>query len=281
MQLQNFINQLNSLTALSGRWLTEFHAQSLQQTAFGDSSSYLLLGEAKRIRPALALATAELLEVPVSQMRSTALALECLHAASLVHDDLPALDNAATRRGKASAHVKFGDGPALLLGDYLISRALEVVSGDDDLPLSSRTDVVKILSHAFSSLCEGQLLELNFQGRKPSVSELEECYLKKTGALFQAAMLAPLCFVDVHKREGVGENLSKYGLELGLVFQLTDDLLDHHSANGSDYLSLFGRAATKERIDVAVAHAREALGALGFENSFLSELLANISRRKI
>ncbi len=189
---------------------------------------YAVLGGGKRIRALLCYAAGEVSGAPAAVLDSAALALECIHAYSLVHDDMPAMDNDTLRRGKPTVHVKFGEATALLAGDALQCRAFESLAGAG-ASAEVTLELLKTLSQAsgVNGMCGGQAYDLAMVGQKPGLDELREMQALKTGALISAAVL-----MGAQSGNWFGLNtqtraaLGKYAGELGVAFQVVDDILD-------------------------------------------------------
>lgn len=252
---------------------------------------YMLQSSGKRVRPVLTLAVGDLLGVGRELLRPFCLAVEYLHTASLIHDDLPALDNDDMRRGRPTCHRAFDEAKALLAGDLLITHAFELLAeGPVDLPPAAVKALVRLLGRMSVALCEGQVLDLAAV-RPATGSEsaavlepdaIESIYRKKTGALFESCFLAPLSFLPDARQAATADPLRSLAVAFGLLFQLTDDLLDAppgQTPQGGElsYTARFGRAQTEQRADqlvhtignqlrvldaVANEHARDFLHAL-------------------
>ena len=171
----------------------------------------------KRIRPMLSMLFALDLGFDPKALVSQAVALELLHCSSLVHDDLPALDNDDERRGRPSCHKAFGEAAAILAGDAMIALALEC-AGKGELRPELLLRSVRLLSKSFKDVCRGQLLDME------KVSDLDKVQGLKTGALFQAALLLPCIAIDLHMFPL--KSVEKFSSEYGRFFQLADDIID-------------------------------------------------------
>jgi farnesyl diphosphate synthase len=239
---------------------------------------YAALGGGKRVRPLLAYAAAEVAggaaeaERPSAAADSVALAVEFVHVYSLIHDDLPCMDDDVLRRGKPTVHVAFDEATAMLAGDALQAEAFRVLA-DAPLPAELRAQLTSMLAHAASTcgMCGGQAIDLAAVGRRLTLDELEQMHRMKTGALLAAAvrMGAAACRADA----GTAAAVAAYGGALGLAFQIVDDVLDVEGTaeslgktagkdareNKPTYVSVMGLAAAKAR--AAQLH-REALDAL-------------------
>ena len=193
----------------------------------GQAMRYAVLGAGKRLRPLLVLAACEAVGGPLAQALRAACAVELIHAYSLVHDDMPCMDNDVLRRGKPTVHVQFGQAQALLAGDALQALAFELLVPDDAaLPASVQVQWCRLLAAAAGSqgMAGGQAIDLASVGQPLSEAQLRHMHRLKTGALLQCSvdMGAACGTVDATARAA----LSQYGSALGLAFQVVDDILD-------------------------------------------------------
>jgi len=197
------------------------------ETALQQASSYVSAGGGKRLRALLAFSVAYDLsrdpEVAVRRVLSPAVSLELLHAASLVHDDLPALDNDDERRGRPSCHKAFNEATAILTGDALVGAALMLVTTDKDLASDNQARVTRILSRAWWDLCLGQQLDVDLKFNNKSANR-DQMIALKTGALFGAAVGCGAICAGV--REGILDQYIAWGIKVGECFQALDDLDD-------------------------------------------------------
>jgi len=251
-----------------------------------DAIRYSLLGEAKRMRPVLCMSTAEALGLPAETVRGFSLALELLHTSSLIHDDLPALDDDEFRRGKPSCHKKFGEAAAILTGDQLLVDAFSSLARYAPASSSALKDWPLLFAEAGQALCRGQVLDLilarkiALRSAEDSQADLENICRQKTAALFRAAVLAPLSCIA-----GSGElfaALEAYGGELGLLFQISDDLLDETHAKAlptNSYVERYGREQAGRLADDCVKRGEKALACGGASFWFLRELLSVVRAR--
>ena len=212
-----------------------------------ESMSYSLLDGGKRIRPQLLLLICEMLGGSEDTAMPFACALEMIHCYSLIHDDLPAMDDDTVRRGKPSSHVQFGEGNAILAGDALLTKAGLLLVSQEGYDNAKRA----IFEGAYA-MVSGQSEDLNLTDR--SAETLERIHLNKTGALFCAACKVGAYLSDPAK----AESMRLFGETLGLLFQMTDDLLDEEKdrlENKLTYVSLYGREETKTLIEAAYERA--------------------------
>ena len=258
-----------------------------------DAMRYAMLGGGKRVRPLLCHATGEMFGAPNAALNAAACAVELIHGYSLVHDDLPSMDNDVLRRGKPTCHVKYGEAMALLAGDALQSLAFSALC-EAELQIAA----VRLLADASGSLgmAGGQGIDLDAVGQSLSLAQLENMHRMKTGALIHAAvLLGALC----GKGDGKADNddlarLSDFAATIGLLFQVTDDILDAEASteklgktagkdaqhNKPTFVSLLGLAAAKQRAAELDSHAQESLGHFGDRANRLRALTHYIARRE-
>ncbi|SFN92390.1 (2E,6E)-farnesyl diphosphate synthase [Xenorhabdus japonica] len=182
----------------------------------------------KRLRPFLVYSVGEMFGLPKKSLDAAALALECIHAYSLIHDDLPAMDNDDLRRGQPTCHIKFGESQAILAGDALQSLAFEILAKYDmpNVALSDRLAMVAELANAsgFAGMCGGQSLDLEAEGKQIDLALLEQIHRHKTGALIRAAVRLGAYSAGQRGREAL-LLLEQYAQSIGLAFQVHDDIL--------------------------------------------------------
>jgi geranylgeranyl pyrophosphate synthase len=275
------------LADLFESWLRELPVA--EPGSLADIAAYTLFLPGKRLRPVLALASGELLGIELSRLRPLALALEYLHVYSLIHDDLPALDNDALRRGMPTAHIKFGEAEAVLAGDWLHAQVFSTLALAEDFGDEAGRAISGLISRVSAELCEGQLMDLRASELSDSTAALElleRRHLLKTGALIRAAVSAPALLLSRDEQDGVYTALDTYGKHLGLLFQITDDILDVCSSTSktgkptaSDerqgtptYVSVYGVARAKELAAACASDAQSAIQQFGKQAEFLQLL---------
>jgi len=187
---------------------------------------YSLFAGGKRIRPVLVLAAAEAVGFEASAALNTACAFECLHTYSLIHDDLPAIDNDDLRRGRPTCHKAFGEAAAILAGDALLTAAFGMIAGTGTRNKSAVLAVIAELSKAAGSIgmIGGQMVDIESEGMDIPFPVLEYIHIHKTGELILAAVRSGAILGGASKKELSA--LSKYGRSIGLAFQIADDILD-------------------------------------------------------
>jgi geranylgeranyl diphosphate synthase type II len=192
---------------------------------------YSVLGGGKRIRPILCLEAAAVFGRPPAGIAELACAIEFIHTYSLIHDDLPALDNDDLRRGRPTCHKKFGEAAAILAGDALLTLAFEVLARMRRPAPGPRAAIIRELAAAVGTrggMIAGQMADLEAEGRRVSARQLEAIHRGKTGALIRASIRTGALFADADKPSL--QRLSRFGAKLGLAFQIVDDVLDVRSS---------------------------------------------------
>lgn len=260
-----------------------------------EAMRYAVLGGGKRLRPLLVLAAAELGVADMAAAEAALAAVELVHAYSLVHDDMPAMDNDSLRRGRPTCHVQYGEAAALLVGDALQTLAFDVLSRPTALPAVRQLQMVQTLARASGSLgmAGGQAIDLQSVGRHISQAELETMHRLKTGALIRAAVaLGGLSCPDVGEAELA--RLDDYAAKLGLAFQVIDDVLDceadtatlgktagkDQEADKPTYVQLMGLAAARAYAERLVDEAQQALAGFGGRAARLRQLAAFVTARR-
>jgi geranylgeranyl diphosphate synthase type II len=191
-----------------------------------EAACYAVLGGGKRLRPLLCLMTADMYGVARSKALPVACALELIHSYSLIHDDLPAMDNDDFRRGKPTLHRVYSEGTAILVGDYLLTYAFEILSTAQELSPTVRLQLIQLLTESSGAkgMIGGQYLDLQAVNKQLTIDELKNIHRRKTGCLITAAIDAGALVGNVTPSER--SILQNIGRELGLAFQIVDDLLD-------------------------------------------------------
>ena len=199
----------------------------LDKSILSKAMYYGSVNGGKRIRPFLVIEAAKIAELPLSQAFIIASSIECIHSYTLIHDDLPSMDNDDYRRGKLSTHKKFNEATAILAGDALHDLAFELISGN--LKNKDHKSIIKLINYlslciGHKGLALGQALDLDFENKKLSKNKILDMYSKKTGKLFEFSFTAPFLLKDRSSNEI--QFAKEYGMLFGLIFQLVDDLID-------------------------------------------------------
>jgi farnesyl diphosphate synthase len=245
-----------------------------------EAMRYAALGGGKRVRPLLVFAAGELVEGEENALLASALAVELIHCYSLVHDDLPAMDNDVLRRGLPTCHVAFGEATALLVGDALQARAFELLAAPGLIDPARQLELLAILARASGSLgmAGGQAVDLASVGKRLEQPELELMHTMKTGALIRAAVFLGAGCGKTALADDERAALDHFARRIGLLFQIVDDLLDctastatlgktagkDEAADKPTYVSLMGLAAARDHagyLRQAALHSLSGLGA--------------------
>jgi farnesyl diphosphate synthase len=260
--------------------------------ALGDAMRYAVLDGGKRLRPLLVLATAEAVGGASNgpSALNAACAIELIHAYSLVHDDMPCMDNDVLRRGKPTVHVQFGEAQALLAGDALQTLAFEMLTPQDaSVSAAEQAACVGLLARAsgYQGMAGGQAIDLASVGQRLTEDQLRQMHRLKTGALLLCSVqMGAACVPGVSAP--VQEALTRFGEALGLAFQVVDDVLDvtadsatlgktagkDEAADKPTYVSLMGLDAAKAYADSLAAQAMQALADTGLPEARLAALRA-------
>ncbi|MBV8469168.1 MAG: polyprenyl synthetase family protein [Burkholderiaceae bacterium] len=255
----------------------------------GEVMRYAVLGAGKRLRPLLVLAAAEAVDGLSEPALRAACAVELIHAYSLVHDDMPCMDNDILRRGKPTVHVQYGEAQAMLAGDAMQALAFEVLTPDAGVEPALQARLCSLLARAsgYEGMAGGQAIDLASVGKSLSEQELRTMHRLKTGVLLQASVLmgAACGSVDAHAWSA----LSDYGAAVGLAFQVVDDILDvtqdsvvlgktagkDQDANKPTYVSILGLQAAGDYAQALRAQAHTALRRSGLAHTAWLGMLAD------
>jgi len=259
-----------------------------------EAMRYAVLNGGKRVRPLLVYAAGECLQIDTELLDAPAVAIELIHAFSLVHDDLPAMDDDDLRRGKATVHKKYDEATAILAADALQPLAFSVLASLRSAPAGAAIELVRLITEACGStgMTGGQSIDLAAEGTVLSVSELEHMYALKTGALIHAAIVSPsLLRADLPAANA--DALRQFARAIGVAFQIKDDILDvegdtevigkpagsDESRNKATYPALFGLDASRRRCDELLAGALQNIECFGVSAAPLEWLARYIVER--
>ncbi|TLU61644.1 (2E,6E)-farnesyl diphosphate synthase [Thalassotalea litorea] len=261
-----------------------------------EAMNYGLLIGGKRMRPFLAYTTAEMLGVELQDVDAIAASLECIHAYSLLHDDLPAMDNDDLRRGQPTCHRKFDEATAILAGDSLQTLAFDILANHPfiDVPANRQVKLIQMLAQAsgYQGMCGGQAMDLAATDKCVTLEHLEQIHRLKTGALLESAILMPtLCVADIDPQHIT--LLKRYSATTGLLYQVHDDIIDITSseailgkpagsdlqANKSTYPALLGLEGAQEKEQELYANSLHALDSLPYNTQNLANFSTFIVQR--
>ncbi len=271
-----------------------------QENRLAQACHYALSGEGKRIRPLLSLLSCQAVGGEIEHALESAVALELIHTYSLVHDDLPAMDDDALRRGRPTVHIAFDEATAILTGDALLTDAFSLLSGScshasQSLSAAQRITLIKELSFASGSqgMVLGQIFDMEWTARGGySLQDLEKVHLEKTGKLIMAACISgPLSAgLETNIESEAVEIFRKIGALIGLSFQMVDDLLDSSPETGKSqgkdlsqgkltYLKLFPPSVVRDMVFKLLEEARTSINFFGARAAPLMEFMADLERR--
>lgn len=199
-------------------------AEGKQPKKLREATRWSLFGGGKHFRPALVFAVGRTFGAPDEKLVRTAAAVEMIHTYSLIHDDLPSMDDDDLRRGRQTCHKKFGEATAILAGDALQALSFQAIGEDALLPPQMRLDLISRLARAAAKMVVGQQLDLEAEGTSVAIDDIEEIHRNKTGALICFSAEAGAMIADANETDI--EAVSSFGKKLGLLFQIKDDLLD-------------------------------------------------------
>ena len=276
------------------RWLNQLPHQ---EQPLIEAMRYGLLLGGKRARPFLVYITGQMLGCKMEELDTPASAIECIHAYSLIHDDLPAVDDDELRRGQPTCHIKFDEATAILTGDALQTLAFTILADGELSPEAEnyRIKMVKALAEASGAngMCLGQALDLAAEGQKVSLAELENIHRNKTGALMKCAIRLGALAAG-QKGSEVLPQLDQFADAIGLAFQVQDDILDIISdtetlgkPQGSDqdlgkstYPALLGLDGAVNKAHTLLTEALQALEAIPYNTELLEEFARYVIERK-
>lgn len=259
-----------------------------------DSMRYSLFAGGKRLRPVLLLAAADAVGADGNKFLNVACGLEMIHTYSLIHDDLPAMDNDDYRRGKLTNHKVYGEGIAVLAGDSLLTYAFETMLSQEGVDPKTLLKVVKEIASAAGpeGMVGGQVIDMESEGKAVSFDTLQQMHRAKTGALFRAAVRAGAILGGASEEEI--EALTVYAEKFGLAFQITDDILDVIGTaeaigkpvgsdlknNKSTYVTLHSVEIAQQMAKETVADAVDALAMFGKRGAVLKDLVEYLLKRE-
>ena len=273
--------------------LKELGAETALVPRLAESMEYSLMAGGKRLRPILVMAAADAVGARGTDFVQAACGIEMIHTYSLIHDDLPAMDNDDYRRGKLTNHKVFGEALAILAGDALLTQAFEVILRQQGVPAQVLLEVLREMSIAAgpNGMVGGQVIDMLSEGKRISMEELRKMHMGKTGALFRAAIRSGAILGGASEAQLA--SLTTYADCFGLAFQITDDILDVVGDEavigkpvGSDernekstYVTLTSLDEAKKLAADTVQQALEALEIFGDEAKFLRDLVKMLLER--
>jgi geranylgeranyl diphosphate synthase type II len=277
-------------------YLRKYNSQRTEPKVLGEALRYSLLAPGKRLRPILTIAVAELLDFPVKYVMPTACALEMIHVYSLIHDDLPAMDNDDLRRGRPTNHKVYGEAIAILAGDTLQAEAFNVFVQRTDRRKVSSATMLRVIAELVEAcggrgMAAGQALDLQAEGKKIQLSALRRLHFLKTGMLLRAAVRVGAILAGADLKEL--RALTTYAEHLGVAFQIQDDLLNVLGDTGllgkkagsdqehqkSTYPALCGIERSKQLLEKEISAAKKALSCFKHRAGTLKALSDYVKER--
>ena len=286
--------KLNKIAKDTNIFLRKFISRQ-KKTELIIAMKYGLFSGGKKIRSKILIDIGRIFQLDYMPLIIIGAAVECIHAYSLIHDDLPCMDNDSVRRGKASTHIKFGESTAVLAGNSLLTMAFEILS-HKNLNINEKIKINLINKISESSghlgIAGGQYLDLNYERKKVSKRKIIEMEIKKTGQLFSFCCVAPLIIKKKNKKEI--KKFENIGADIGLLFQVADDLIDYKGSSlvagkktGKDkkqgkatLISLLGYKNTIKYANNLILKINNKLKSYGSKSKDLSKTLDYILNRK-
>jgi len=229
MQMIDLNAYLTQRQSMVNQWIEAYFSKESRADEITAAMQYAISAGGKRVRPILCLAAAEAVGRNPSDLLPVACALELIHTYSLIHDDLPAMDDDALRRGKPTLHIQFDEATAILAGDALLTLAFQILSDPQYVTSKNHQASLKVMhkvcvAAGYSGMIDGQMLDMVSEGKKLNFNEIKVLHKKKTGALIQASVFAGALMGDADEQEMLA--LNTYASHIGLAFQVADDLLN-------------------------------------------------------
>ncbi len=259
-----------------------------------EGMEYAVMNGGKRIRPVIMYIICDLFEKEYKYIEDIALALEFIHCYSLVHDDLPAMDDDMYRRGKLTTHIKYDEATAILVGDALLTEAFNIISDSKNIKDKNKVQIIRKLSEyaGFYGMIGGQYLDIESENKEVSIETLEYIHTHKTGKLLTASVELPLIALDIEDEKI--EKLIEYSKLIGIAFQIKDDILDIEGTfeetgkestdiknDKKTYPSLFGMEKSKEMLNDYINRAKNIIIENCDENKLFIELVDFFGNRGV
>lgn len=284
----NFEKYLNDKRNIIDKALDEFlPSEEKSPSIIHKAMRYSVFSGGKRLRPILTLATAELLGEKIEMVLNAACGIELIHTFSLIHDDLPCIDNDDFRRGKPSNHKVFGEAIALLAGDALLVSGFEMIVKNAELKGIKKQSILKVIKEisyyiGTDNMLGGQVEDINPENKNITKEDLYNMYMKKTAALICASIRAGAILSDANQRQL--KALTRYGENIGLTFQIVDDILDimqdQREMGKPTYPNKYGIKESKIEAERLVIEAKNSLKIFNHKEEVLNNLADYIISRE-
>ncbi len=293
----DFKEELKNYQILIDKELNKYvNKKECPEKILNESIEYSLLAGGKRLRPILMLATYKMFKENIEEVFMLAVAMEMVHNFSLIHDDLPGIDNDNLRHGKPTNHIKFNEATAILAGDALLNKAYTLMSEylkkETDANIFKKIEALGLFSESINKMIIGEYIDTEYEGKMITGEYLEYMYKHKTGALIKASVQIGAILADASEQEI--ETLGEFAEKIGLAFQIKDDILSetgkvevtgkpvgNDKARGkSTFIAAYGLKESQEILDIVIKDALEALEGFGKKAEFLKELTLFIENRE-
>ncbi len=283
-------NEYDNLKIFNSEYVDKMLIKYIPKTEYPqdlyESMNYSLFTGGKRIRPILLLETCNMLDGEIKAAEQLAAALEMIHTYSLIHDDLPCMDDDDFRRGLPTNHKKFGYATAVLAGDALLNLAFEtIINGYEEVKdKSNYMKAAKLISDGagVGGMVSGQAADLLYNEETNDKTKLDFIYKKKTGALLRAAVLSGALLANISNEQY--DSLERYANNLGLMFQITDDIIDMQNGEAEKgqmtYISVYGLEKSREKISELLKDALDALKPFADRKKALESIVIKIASRE-
>lgn len=293
----DFKEELKNYQILIDKELNKYvNKEDCPEKILNESIEYSLLAGGKRLRPILMIATYKMFKENIEEVFMLAVAMEMVHNFSLIHDDLPGIDNDSLRHGKPTNHVKFNEATAILAGDALLNKAYTLMSEylkkETDANIFKKIEALGLFSESINKMIIGEYIDTEYEGKMITGEYLEYMYKHKTGALIKASVQIGAILADASEQEI--ETLGEFAEKIGLAFQIKDDILSetgkvevtgkpvgNDKARGkSTFIAAYGLKESQEILDIVIKDALEALEGFGKKAEFLKGLTLFIENRE-
>lgn len=288
--LKDFFSEVSAIVTAELDWLIPPSGPA--PANLRDAMRWSLFGGGKHFRPTLVFAIGRTFGAADDRLVRTAAAIEMLHTYSLIHDDLPSMDDDKLRRGRDTCHVRFGESTAILAGDALQALSFQAIAEDERLSIEIRLELITGLARAAAKMVIGQQLDLEAEGRTLALEQVENIHANKTGALVAFSAMAGGVIAGV--RDPVKSEIAEFGKTIGLLFQVTDDVLDvtqpteqlgktagkDAATQKSTYPSVLGIEATLDVISRLQTTASETADRLSSDRGVLHSIIDYLADRR-
>lgn len=293
----DFKEQLKKYQVIVDKELNKYiEKKECPEKILNESIEYSLLAGGKRLRPILMIATYKMFKENIDEVFMLAVAMEMVHNFSLIHDDLPGIDDDKIRHGKPANHIKFNEATAILAGDALLNKAYTLMSDylkkETEANMLKKIEALGLFSESINKMIIGEYIDTEYEGKMITGEYLEYMYKYKTGALIRASVQIGAILADASNEEV--EKLGEFAEKIGLAFQIKDDILSEtgnieilgkpvgndREKKKSTFILAYGLKESQEILDIVIKDALDVLEPYGEEGEFLRELTLFIKNRE-